>query len=271
VRALVRGPVLVALSALVLLSLHARGDAARPVRLFLLSGQSNMARMDESAVLQPELEKAFPCDDVVVVKHAKGGKPIRRWYKAWRAPEGTNVEASPEPHGDLYDRLLKEMRGAVAGRRLASVVLIWSQGEHDAREGLSASYAESLQGLVAQLRNDLGRKDVGVVLARLSDHGLKKPHWRAIREAQMQLAQTDPLVKWVDADDLNGPDDELHYSAEGYATLSARLAKEAIQLVRVADPGALSSADQCGAAANTANTAPQEAAKAERAERSDGC
>ena len=56
--------------------------------LFILSGQSNMARLDPSDSFTPTVIKEFGSDNVIVVKDAKGGQPIRRWYKNWKPAKG---------------------------------------------------------------------------------------------------------------------------------------------------------------------------------------
>src|SRR5262245_51008737 len=158
------------------------------VRLFLLSGQSNMAGLHPDVSFTPAVKAAFPGDEVLVVKSAQGGQPIRRWFKAWKAPEGTQVKAGGT-NGDLYDVLMGQVKKAIAGKQVDAVSLVWMQGERDARENLSAVYQESLRGLVEQLRADLGRKDITVVIGRLSDCDTKSPSWKAVREAQVAFAE----------------------------------------------------------------------------------
>ena len=53
--------------------------AEKPVHLFILSGQSNMAGMNPKIGFQPEAKKLFPDADVVYIKIAQGGQPIRLW------------------------------------------------------------------------------------------------------------------------------------------------------------------------------------------------
>ena len=77
--------------------------------LFILSGQSNMAGLKPEASFTPAVTKAFEGKNVLVVKDAIGGQPIRRWYKKWK-PEGGTV---PEGNGDLYDRLMKKVKAAI--------------------------------------------------------------------------------------------------------------------------------------------------------------
>jgi len=49
--------------------------------LFILSGQSNMAGLNPQISFTPTVETAFGKENVIVVKDAKGGQPIMRWYK----------------------------------------------------------------------------------------------------------------------------------------------------------------------------------------------
>jgi hypothetical protein len=220
-------------SALLFLS-PARAD----VHLFILSGQSNMAGLDPKISFTPAVEKEFGKDNVVVVKSAQGGQPIRRWFKEWKPADGP----MPEKNGDLYDVLMTEVRKAIEGREIATVTFVWMQGERDAKEGHGGVYAESLKGLVAQLSKDLGRDDVNFVIGRLSDFANNNagyPDWNKVREVQVSVAEGSPRGAWVDTDDLNdkaakggqGTFDDLHYSPEGYRILGERFAKAAIDLV----------------------------------------
>lgn len=207
--------------------------AAEPpgVRLFILSGQSNMARLNPDTSFTPAVRAAFPKDEIIVVKSAQGGQPIRRWYRAWKPPAGASVKKAGT-NGDLYDVLLSQVRKSTAGKKVDSVSFVWMQGERDAKEGLSAVYGESLRGLIEQLRSDLNHKDITVVIGRLSDHDLKNPHWQAMRTAQVAFADKEPLTAWVDTDDLNGESNAVHYTKEGYAELGRRFAARSVELLK---------------------------------------
>ncbi|MEM6820913.1 MAG: sialate O-acetylesterase [Verrucomicrobiota bacterium] len=212
---------------------------AKETHLFILSGQSNMARLDPNLSFSPTVENAFGKANVVIVKDAKGGEPIRRWYKNWKPAQGN----APKALGDLYDRLMKKAIPAIEGKNVTTVTFIWMQGERDAREQHGSVYADSLNGLVTQLSSDLGRDDINFVIGRLSDFDMsnsKYPHWTKVREAQMSVAQNRPFSAWVNTDDLNDGVNEkgevikndLHYSVDGYKEFGKRIADKAIALIK---------------------------------------
>ncbi|WP_237067786.1 sialate O-acetylesterase [Microbulbifer guangxiensis] len=207
--------------------------------LFILSGQSNMARMNPDLTFTPYLQGVLGSDQVVVIKDAQGAQPIRRW-----------IDAETAQPGPLYLRLLQKVRDRVGELKPDdSVTFVWMQGERDAREGLGLEYENNLQILLARLRKDLRRNDMVVVIGRISDHGLAGPRsddWRAVRAAQERVAESSMLAAWIDTDDLNdgtGPEgtqleNDLHYTDGGYRELGLRFANQAIRLHREANPPA---------------------------------
>lgn len=212
--------------------------AADGVHLFILSGQSNMAGLNPQESFTPTVEQEFGKDNVVVVKDAVGGQPIRRWFREWKDAKGVK----PEKNGDLYDQLMRKVRPAIEGEKVATVSFFWMQGERDAREKHGDVYAASLQGVLDQLSADLKRKDINFVIGRLSDFDMNNKryaHWTKIRDVQVEFAKKYPRGAWVDTDDLNdgknrrGKEikDDLHYSADGYVTFGKRLADAAIKLI----------------------------------------
>ena len=213
--------------------------AADGKHLFILSGQSNMAGLKPEESFIPAVEKEFGRDNVIVVKDAHGGQPIRRWFKQWKSAKGEAFKGA----GDLYDRLMGKVKASIKDQKIQSISFSWMQGERDAREQHSAVYAASLQGILDQLAADLGRKDINFVIGRLSDFDMKNkryPHWTAIRKIQVDFSEASPRGAWVDTDDLNdgknrkGKDisNDLHYSAKGYVEFGRRLAASSIALIK---------------------------------------
>jgi len=200
------------------------------VRLFILSGQSNMAGLNPDISFTPTVREHFAGDDVIVVKSAQGGQPIRRWFKEWKPADESKSPKSATNYGDLYNRLMAQVRQAVGEKKPDSICFVWMQGERDAKEQHHEVYASSLEGVVDQLRNDLNHEHIGVVVGRLSDYGTTDS-WEAIRKAQVELGESNAKYAWVDTDDLNGKKDGLHYTKEGYAELGRRFAAKAIEVV----------------------------------------
>jgi hypothetical protein len=215
----------------------AAARAEQKTHLFILSGQSNMAGLNPDLSFTPTVTKGLSADKVIVVKDAVGGQPIRRWYKKWHAPEGKDIPAGKQPWGDLYDQMMSKVKPAIASAKPDTVTFVWMQGERDAKESLADVYAESFKGIIAQLQADLGRTDINVVIGRLSDYDMANksyPHWTRIRDIQVELAKTDTRTEWVDTDDLNGPNNGLHYTKEGYVEFGKRLADKALALIAAA-------------------------------------
>ena len=217
----------------VLLSASFVGGAEEGIHLFILSGQSNMERLNAALSFTPAVTKEFGKDNVVVIKDAETGQPIRRWYKNWKPARGD----APKATGDLYDRLMAKVNAAIQGKKIRTVTFVWMQGERDAREKHGEVYAASLRGLIDQVGRVIGRKDVNFVIGRISDFDLENkqyPHWMMVRQAQVKVAEADPHGAWVNMDDLNDgikPND-LHCSAEGYTALGQRFAEKAIELIK---------------------------------------
>lgn len=220
--------------------------------LFVLSGQSNMARLDQNNTFRKVLEGEFGIGSVEIIKFAEEGQSIKRWFAGWK-PElekkwVTRQGGSPEDIGDLYRILLQDVRAKMSGTEFKTITFVWMQGEADTKSYVYGSaYMSSLIGLINQLRKDLGRNDINYVIGRISDYGMEndmRPSWEHVRKVQVIVADSDQYVGWVDTDDLNDNVyrngeflmNDIHYSQAGYEILGARLAKKAIELIRRNSP-----------------------------------
>lgn len=224
------------LALLLLVASPLSAEEPKKVRLFILSGQSNMVGLDPNVSFTPAVKAAFPNDEVIVVKSASSGQPIRRWFKEWKAPEGATINQAGRKNGELYNTLMTAVRKGIGDKKPDSVSFVWMQGERDAKENLSAVYLDSLRGLVKQLQTDLNRKDITVLIGRLSDCDTTSEHWKTVREKQVEFGEKEPLSAWVDTDDLNGPQNGLHYNKDGYAELGRRFAAKTIDLLKASPP-----------------------------------
>ena len=210
-------------------------DTAPKTRLFILSGQSNMKNLNPDDTFTPALKAAYPNDDIIVVKDAQSGNPIRRWYKDWKSASGDPMDAGK--NGRLYTRLMAAVNEALKDKpKPDTVTFLWMQGEADTHSADTANvYADSLKWLISRIRTDLKRPDTYVVIGRISDFNYEEfPEGvKTVREAEVAVAEADPLAGWIDTDDLNGEQNGLHYTKDGYAKLGQRFAEKAIALEKL--------------------------------------
>ncbi len=231
--------------------------------LFILSGQSNMQGMDQKLSFEPRVVEEFGQDNILIVKEAIGGRPIRMWVHDWKpAPDwkvDPNIPNTKPPtkdeNGILYDRMMQKIAAATKGTPPKAIAFCWMQGERDARERHSAVYEESLKKLFTQLKTDFPNTPIVFVIGKLSDYGKDNrqpfyPEWQEICRAQEKVARDTPHCTIFSTDDLNTGDspphwktkkispriDDLHMSAEGYKIMGERFAKESIKLLRQVVP-----------------------------------
>lgn len=245
-------------------SLTAHSAAGEGKILFILSGQSNMQGLDEQLTFVPRVEEQYGKENVLIVKEAVGGRPIRMWVHDWAAAPGWKIDPDipntpppkPEENGVMYDSMIQKIEAAAQGTKPKAVAFCWMQGERDARERHSAVYEQSLRKLFQQLENDFPDIPKVFVIGRLSDFGKGNqvafyPEWDEVRLAQENIAASMPNCTLIDTDDLNTGDspphwktgeitqrvDDLHMSYEGYKTLGTRFAEASIQLLTETDGG----------------------------------
>jgi len=183
----------------------------------------------------PIVNNEFGHDNVLVVKHALGSQPIRRWYKDWKPLTGNEPKADP----GIYDTLLLKINTAIENKTIKTATFIWMQGESDATEEFANVYERSLIGLYEQLIHDIKNDRTNFVIGRLNDHATF-PDWHEIRQIQVKVGTSNSRFGWVNTDDLNdgyNSDGEeitnhLHMSVSGYSELGYRFADKAIQLIR---------------------------------------
>jgi len=209
--------------------------------LFILSGQSNMAGLKPEKAFLPELKKLLPDADIQHVKFAKGGQPIRKWVKNFDEIAAKSKLPAKNDPGAFYDQTLKAAHEKIGDKKPKTITFLWMQGERDAKEKLSAAYEESMNTLIANLRKDLGAPEMNFVIGRLSDFSTAD-HWEAVRAAQVKVAEDDPRGSWVDTDDTNNkvknskPNNDLHYTTDGYDLFGKRLARQAVLLINGEKP-----------------------------------
>ena len=205
--------------------------------LFILSGQSNMARFKPALWFTPGISKALGADNIIVSFHAQGGQAISKWYKEWESSKG---ETDPDA-GKIYDSMMEATKVKIHDKKVRSVTFVWMQGEADSKAQNSDVYLASLNGLKKQLEQDLKRTDLNFIIGRLSDSGLYRRrdkkrvenlHWEEIRKAQQSFADASQRALWIDTDDLNGEKNALHLiKPDGYSMLGERYVDAALKLL----------------------------------------
>jgi hypothetical protein len=232
-----RSPLLIGILMLLSLGCPAEESAQGRKHLFLLSGQSNMTGQLEKGFTDV-VTRALGKDRVSVVRHCKPGRGIRFWVKDYELPKGHELHGKLiSGNGEDFPKLLEIAQSAGSAKEFDTVTFVWMQGESDAIRNLGAAYAGSFTTLMERLKRELGIEKMYFVIGRISDHGLvgdKAEGWKQMREVQQQIAEANPLGTWIDTDDLNGGDEknpqgDLHYPADQYPKLGARLADAALQ------------------------------------------
>ena len=225
--------------------------AEKPVHLFILSGQSNMAGMDPETGFMTEAKKLFKDEKVVYIKVAKGGQPICRWLEEWQdiaKKNGLDENHIKRIHKggkvEFYQSILDQYKEMVKKHpKFKSVTFCWMQGERDANGGAHAAYKDALKLLISKLRRDLKRPDMNIVIGRIGDYALNRLSCVAVRKAQREIVAEDPRGAWIDVDDLNDREVDgkivsaVHYNRpEGYVTLGRRFARQGHALVTGKEP-----------------------------------
>jgi len=235
--AIVRPAIIAGMTAwMVLLSAHA-GEPGK--HLFILSGQSNMVGMDPDVSFAPAVAAKLGKGRVIIVKDAHGGQSIRSWCRTNHEFPPPTTGRVPKKRGELYDHLIDKVKQVIDGETIETATFVWMQGESDLN---NTAYDAYLGELLEQLQRDLQRRDIHLVIGRISDCGLAPADKRvagrhAIRKTQVAFAESWPRGAWVDTDDLNDREegdkkiDDLHYTAEGYKLLGERFAAAALSLL----------------------------------------
>jgi len=204
-----------------------------------------MAGMKPEAGFVPEAQKLFADGEVVYVKVARGGQPIRLWVETWNDIAKKHGLKTMSQGTKYYKPILEQVAAKLDGRTPKTVTFCWMQGERDARENLEAAYEDAMTRLIADLRRDLKRPDMYFVIGRLSDFNSPAyKGWQSVRDTQVKVANDDSRGAWVDTDDLNNKTkgdktwDDLHYTQEGYAILGQRYARQAKLMIDGKKPAA---------------------------------
>jgi len=237
---------------------------SRPMDLYLLAGQSNMAgrgsvevqdgqvhpgvwSLDRSGLWVPAVDPIhFDKPGVVgvgpgrsfglamaaarqqatvgLVPCAVGGTSIALWE-----PAAYFADTAVRP----YDDALRRVRLAAPAGNWRGV--LWHQGESDCNERAAPLYPARLQRLIERLRADMGngqRPPVPFVIGQMGRWPGRPwtPWHEVVDRAHRDAARTLPAVAFVTADDLGHRGDHLHFDAAAARELGRRCARAMLAL-----------------------------------------
>ena len=159
-----------------------------------------------------------PQGKIGLIPCAVGGTALSHWVKG----------------GDLYEAALKRAKLAAGAGILDGV--LWHQGESDALEAdLANTYEARLVKMFLDLRADLGRPDLPIVVGQLGTF-VQEPYVDTVRAAIKDAARIVPRVGYADSEGLADKGDHLHFSVASQKEMGARYAAAMQSLLAAPTP-----------------------------------
>lgn len=157
---------------------------------------------------------ADPAMGVGLIPAAVGGAPISGYGR----------------EGKLYERSLTLLADAVEKSPVKTRLggLLWLQGESDATEDKHGSYEDSLLDMVDRYRKDLKEPKLPFVACTIGSFMADHPrftHSKEINAALLRLPSKRRHTACLDARDIEGRNDRLHYDTESQLEIGRRFAK----------------------------------------------
>lgn len=231
-------------------------DAVKPLKVFILAGQSNMVgKRSKRAELPEELQKEqsnaffFSGSDWVRIKpgvtevHGFGpeisfcerisqtlGEPFGI-IKVSVGGTSLATDWSPRRPNSLYGKLRALTEKAGQTRLIKIVGMVWMQGGRDAKDAKkSRAYKTNLDSFINQARTDFNNSDMAFVCGRTAAPPDKYPNVKYVREAQESVSL--PNYAWVDCDSISTGSDRVHYSTKGQVQTGYLFADAMVKLFK---------------------------------------
>lgn len=264
-------PLLFFLFAFATVACIAQIDSSRPVKVFILGGQSNMdgtgraEGLPEEYAVPPENSMTWDNKKKMWVTLGTDTFAERRKFKfgpeiafthilAKKYPKhtiaivktsggGTKLWKHWLPGKPMYVRFLKNMENALEnlkgeGRSCEISGMLWMQGESDA-EFLewANNYEDNLKLLYNDVRKETGKDNLPIVMGRISIGLLRKTPWNfdfteVVQAAQERVAAADKYVRIINTDKLETWEDNTHFNSESNIWLGKKMGKSMITLLR---------------------------------------
>ncbi|MFH1742031.1 MAG: sialate O-acetylesterase [bacterium] len=241
------------------------GVQAKPLKAFILSGQSNMdghgpvSGLSEEmrapyenvlfflngrwGPLQPNdlrigpevsfgraMAEAWPEEKIALIKYAYGGTGIMAWDPYW-IREDAALTGDAE-RGSLYQILMSEIARAYSQEEedIEIMGMLWMQGESDSLvQGPAEDYYLNFREFIETIRRDLGKPNLPFIFGRISQANVWA-YQEEVRAAQARVEPEVPLTKMVDTDQLGFIADGIHYDAQGQLELGEMFAQAFLEV-----------------------------------------
>lgn len=236
----------------------------RPVKVFLLGGQSNMdgcgltEELPDAYKMHPENTMSW--DNKKEVWTSLGKDSFAESRKYMFGPEiafshqlaiafpdftiaviktsagGTKLWKHWLPGQPMYVRFLKNMENALrqltdSGVPFEICGMLWMQGESDSETVEWANaYEGNLKILFADVRKQTRKEELPIVMGRISSSLLKKTPWnfdhaKIVQKAQEKVAAKDKNVFIIQTDRLKTLPDNTHFNTEAQIWLGTKMGK----------------------------------------------
>lgn len=186
-----------------------RAPNSKKIKLFILSGQSNMVGqglskelegvfpdalvpnerilMFENGKWQPlqpliitfgpeimfahEMAKAWPNETIGIVKQGKGGTGILAWSPDWTKEK---ADLTGDAHkGNLWKALIRKVKDAQEAAPCETEGFVWMQGAKDMRNLQTAeAYLDNLEAFFSAMRQEVNVPELPIVLGSYRMNGL---------------------------------------------------------------------------------------------------
>ena len=236
----------------------------KPVKVFLLAGQSNM----DGCGVGEELPEKYrtPPENVMLwdnkletwVKLGETSFSKARKYqfgpemefshrisKAFPEHEiriiktsggGTKLFNQWIPEGGMYKRFLLNIGNALenlnsSNQEFEVCGMLWMQGESDSETvEMATAYEENLKIFFAAIRKEMHKPDLPIVMGRISSSLLKETPWvfdqtPIVQKAQEAVAAGDPNVFIINTDKLSTLWDNTHFDTKAQLKLGKQMAR----------------------------------------------
>jgi hypothetical protein len=222
---------------------------AKPVKVFLLAGQSNMRGLGNPADLKapyteppagvriwegkswvPLVARGKNFGPEIAFGHAMAKQmPDVEIRLIKSAVSGSNLHTHWAPtNGNCYMGFMKTARAALADLDANKVPyeivgMLWLQGESDAGSPKRTDCEKNLTQFIAHMRETFKTPKMPFIIARVKQHYGGKEGSKFVRDAQVKIGETDKNAACFDTDDC-----EMfnvgHYNSAGLIVIGTRFA-----------------------------------------------